>query len=805
MRILIALLLLISTKSFSQQTGSIIPLSFTFIENKGQIIDQNNNLNPSVKYLWTGNGMKVQLKGNSFSYEILTSEKFQAKTPTSLRMKRSEMKQSKRDCFVPRSDGTFDDSTVIYSHRVDIELLNANPNPEVKAEGQKEDYINYYTTGTSEAGVTYVHQFNKITYRNIYPNIDLEFVLDAQNQQPFKYNFIVRPDGRVSDIQLQYNGANSINLTQTSSLNIATAYGNFEESIPRSYVTETGKDLTVYYQQYREGVYGFSIGNYNSQQTLVIDPWCTYFGGALGQSGNAISTDNAINPTVTGETESINNIASSGAFQTIYGGGSDDVFIVKFDKNGNRIWATYFGGNDSDIGYGIATNSSSIYVVGLTYSFNMATSGAFLSTLSANTSFLARFNSNGSRIWSTYFPSLANYCITIDKNGNVLFTGQTGSLTNIATSGTYQTILGGNADAFVEKFDSIGNRIWGTYYGGSDDEWGYSITTDSANNIIISGTTLSNNNIATSGAFQNTNGGSVDVFIAKFHSNGTIIWGTYYGGNFDDEGVAIVATDISGNIFVAGNGATPNYFATLGAFQPTIAGLGDCFLAKFDVSGNRIWGTYFGGSEFDEVRAISMDIKGNVLIAGSTYSYNNISTTGAFQTNYVDSGDVFIEKFSGNGNRVWGSYFGGFGFDIAYGITTDVNCSIFITGFTTSKTGISTLSAYQTYLAGSIGDAYIAYFDSTGHFTTGIGEVNPKISLINVYPNPACENINITLQINKAVKGEIIIIDILGKMVKSIATNTINTNVDVKELPSGVYMIEYKDDEYCETIKFVKE
>ena len=142
----------LQAKTFNSPNG--------FIENKGQIIDQNNNLNPSVKYLWTGNGLKVQLKGNSFSYEVLKTEKFEYRNPTSLRMKRSEKKQSTKDCFVPRSDGAFDDSTVIYSHRIDINLLGANPNPELKAEGQSEDYLNYYTTGTPEAGVTYVHQYN---------------------------------------------------------------------------------------------------------------------------------------------------------------------------------------------------------------------------------------------------------------------------------------------------------------------------------------------------------------------------------------------------------------------------------------------------------------------------------------------------------------------------------------------------------------------------------------------------------------------------------------------------------------------
>ena len=102
---------------------------YGFYENKGQIIDQNNSLNPVVKYLWTGNGMKVQLKGNSFSYEVMKTEKFEYRNP----------KHKVMLSLSKHGKAAFDDSTIIYSHRVDIELLNSNPHPQIIAEEKSVD------------------------------------------------------------------------------------------------------------------------------------------------------------------------------------------------------------------------------------------------------------------------------------------------------------------------------------------------------------------------------------------------------------------------------------------------------------------------------------------------------------------------------------------------------------------------------------------------------------------------------------------------------------------------------------------
>jgi hypothetical protein len=778
--------------------------------------------------------MKVQLKANSFSYEVMKYEHYKKTTPVFDHPSRGELRNSRLRGNSPLEGSALagggnsplegcplgrggNDSTVIYSHRIDIELLNANPNSELKPEGQSEDYLNYYTTGTPEAGVTFVHQYHKVTYQNIYPNIDLEFVVDGSNTQPFKYNFIIKPGGRLADIQLRYNGANAIYLNPQGSINITTAYGSFEESIPRSYIVETGKDITVSYQQNREGVIGFSVGNYSANQTLVIDPWCTYFGWDYSQSPNFqigignIATDNSRNIYSVGNIDVTNNIATSGAFQTVYGGGTCDVFIRKFNSSGIPLWCTYYGGSSEDRGASIVCDEfSNLYITGLTWSANnIATTGAFMSIFPQSVwcSFLAKFNSNGMRQWGTYFP-VESEIVKTDHSGNVIIAGSDAEDTTIVTSGAHQTIPGGSGDDFVAKFTSSGTRLWGTFYGGGGYEFGgVGLAIDGQDNIFFSGTTSSTNNISTPSSFQPNYAGSGDNFIVKFNSSGIRQWGTYYGGVDNEDQLTCLAVDNSNNLYFSGLAISSGVFATSGAFMMTAGGMMDYCLAKFNNNGQRIWGTYFGGADDDYVLGLAVDDFGNVVFTGSTLSLNNIATTSPLQPNFhvgaSGAKDAFIEKFSPSGNRLWGTYFGGNGDESGALLAIDNKSNIVFCGSAESS-GLATVGAYQTtIISGS--DFFIASLDSNGTFTTGIGDVNPKPSLIQVYPNPANDKIIITLQESTIAKGTITVVDVMGKVVKSLAVKSHEMSIEVKELPAGVYMVQYDDGEICEAVKVVKE
>ena len=333
--------------------------------------------------------------------------------------------------------------------------------------------------------------------------------------------------------------------------------------------------------------------------------------------------------------------------------------------------------------------------------------------------FIAKFNSSGSLLWATYYgDSDYGEGFIIDKFQDIYFTGFTNSKYGVATKGAYQASNNGNRDAYLAKFNSSGNLIWATYFGGSGDDQGGSLVLDTFGNVYLSGITQSITNISTTGAYQ-TKGDSVnpDVFLAKFNSSGSLLWATYYGGAGDDEG-GVGAIDLSGNLYLSGLTNSSSGIATSGAYQTSLAGGFDAFLAKFSTSGSLLWSTYYGGDGDDFGVGNIVDKYGNMYLSGTTNSLYGIATTGAYQTFFTGgsnplSNDIFLTKFDSNGNRIWATYYGGDGDNENGSLSIDSLGNLFLGGATNSSSGIATPGAYQNYNAGGY-DVFTAKFNSSG-------------------------------------------------------------------------------------------
>ncbi|MFI5222180.1 MAG: SBBP repeat-containing protein [Bacteroidia bacterium] len=686
---------------------------FGFIENKGQIIDQSGHLNRTVLYLYNGNGLHVQLKQTGFSYEV-----WKTTFNGQLSAVSSNPPGSHKEGMINYNQQSTTDSTFI--HRIDISFVNANQSVKIISSDATPDYINYYTTGTYEEGSTNIHHYKKVLYQNIYNNIDVEFVLNNINQNnEFKYNFIIHPGGKASDIKMKFDGANSTSLSDNEHIIIETAYGNIDESIPLSYQLDDNYNQqniasSFNIQNPSFNIFGVSIGNYDVTKTLIIDPvpWATYYGGGYLDYSRGITTDTGRYVIITGKTSSTTGIATSGAYQsTLGGGGNEDAFIAKFDSNGSRIWATYYGGVMTERGNSITCDKSgNVFITGQTTSTSqMATSGTYQTVYGGGSNFgdafIAKFSSSGSRIWATYFGGNgddAGFGIAVDTSGNIFITGSTTSSSAIATNGAYQTTYSGGAnggDAFIAKFNSQGSILWSTYYGGTGNESGNGIIANKNGTVYITGSTTS---------FSLGSG----AFILKFSSGGLKIWGTACGAGSGNG----ITTDPNGNIIITGNTISSTNFASNGAYQTAYGGgICDAFIAKFDSSGTPVWSTYYGGSDEDYGYAIATDTGGNVCITGTTASKSAIASNGAYQ---IIPSYIYVAKFNSTGNRLWATYLGIGGYaddEGGRGITTDISGNIFLTGATTASSGIATGGAFKFTGGGGVyPTTFIAAFMSNG-------------------------------------------------------------------------------------------
>jgi len=688
------------------------PSISAFIENKGQIIDQKNNPNPDVLYLLNTPGFNVQLRRWGFSYDLYSPS--------------------------PNPSPVGEGRKGWGFHRIDITLQGTNPECQLIPSDPLTDYFNYFTASAPPEGIKNVRQYSKITYKNIYPGIDLEFL--TTEEHGYKYNFIIHPGGNINDIRLKIDGPDHISLNQDT-LKFGTRFGDIEELIPESYymVNDSRVGINARFKKTNNEVYGFSVDKSIPENSLlVIDPtairlWGTYYGGTAWESLAQCSIDKAGNVFLAGETNSLNNIASSGSYQYTYAGNSDD-FLAKFNAAGQRQWGTYFGGTEyEDLLSCVVDKTGNIYISGSTRSTSgIASAGAHQTVYGDGLydCFIAKFNQAGDRLWGTYYGGSGNDnngTVSTDNNRNVFLSGQTISDTGIATPGSYQPNRYASTDAFLAKFDSNGVRQWGTYYGGEMGDNNFGCTTDGSGNVYFAGLTSSHTNIASPGAYQTIYGGDpLDAFLAKFTSNGQRLWATYYGGSGRDEGYGCKA-DSTGNIYLVGRTNSPDGIASPGCHQPDYGGgLYDAFIVKFDSSGQRLWGTYYGGTDWDVAYGCAIGWNNELFMVGGSSSTNNISTPGSYQPVMGGNSDGMLVKFNAAGQRQWGTYYGGSAEDVFENCSYVNDDTLYLAGYTLSTNNIVSPGAWQEVYGGARDDMLIKFLDCWPIDTAGpiTGPVN---------------------------------------------------------------------------------
>jgi len=503
-----------------------------------------------------------------------------------------------------------------------------------------------------------------------------------------------------------------------------------------------------------------------------------------------------------GQSLSPSGLATPGAYQSI-NMGMADCFIAKFDEDRQRIWSTYFGGTGYESpNRTIRTLSDGSIVISgaTTSSSNIATPGAFETVNPFLSGFLTRFSEEGWPMWSTYFgagqsaePGITQiYDLAVLPNDNIVTVGLTNASDLPVTGGAHQTDHAGNLDGFIATFDSSGELLWSTFFGGSEEDVIRSIQLDSNGNLIVLGTTTSESQIASEGAHQTINGGEKDLFLAKFSVDGTLIWSTYYGGENDESvyNICNLTIDNLDNIYVLSRTNSLTGIATDGAHQtePDNSGEweGNTFLARFSPDGTLEWGSYFGHSEIAG-RSITMH-SNNVVMVGATFSDSGVSSGNPWQANFpgTDELSVFISAFSSNGEPIWGTYYGGDGSDNPSNVVKFSNDLLAITGLTSSPNDITTSDGFQTQQFDI--DGFFSFFEID--FSTSV--VENELLPISIFPNPARESVRLNLPPHFAFQADIVVYNTVGQVVSQ---HTAFNSLQALPLnhPPGLYIVEARN------------
>ena len=203
----------------------------------------------------------------------------------------------------------------------------------------------------------------------------------------------------------------------------------------------------------------------------------------------------------------------------------------------------------------------------------------------------------------------------------------------------------------------------------------------------------------------------------------TLDYATFLGGSSTDPAFA-VAADVAGNTYVTGTTASENFPVTAGAFDSSLNGVYDAFVAKFRPDGTLAWSTYLGGDGDERGHGIAVDASGNVYVTGRTDSVNFPTTAGSLDVTFNGGVDAFVTKLNADGGLVYSTYLGGAGSEIDQGfdklargdvgaIAVDAAGQAYVTGSTMSGDFPTTAGAFRTVSPGFI-DAFVSKLNAAG-------------------------------------------------------------------------------------------
>lgn len=514
----------------------------------------------------------------------------------------------------------------IKGHAFEMTFQEANPSPEIEAKGKNPAVYNYFIGNDQRKWRGGVAAYDEIYLKDIYPDIDFKLY---SFDQSLKYEYIARPKADVSKIRMKYVGLDELSI-QNKKLNYRTSVNAVTEFEPYSFQVIGGKTVDIQSKfRLRNNEVQFEFPeNYDASQPLIIDPelvFSTYSGSKSDNWAQTATYDADGNLFSGGSVFGGEFPVTNGAFQVKGDSGSmengsdnskgygiTDVVIMKFSADGSQLlYATFLGGNASDVPHSLMANSKGELVIfGTTASSNFPTTSTSYQKKHAGGSLFGVHSSISTASGDPNFTGIGF------ERGSDIFLAVLSADGRKLVGSTY---IGGKAN---DGFNDTRALIIKNY----GDEFRGEVVVDKDDNIYFASITASSD-FPLVKASQTTKGAGYDAVVCKLDPTcSELLWSTYLGGNNFD-GAYGIKVDEAGKIYVCGQTFSANLPTTTGVHGHTYSGSGDGFIAKFDASGMIEQMTYMGTDEADANFFLEIDNAGNVYVFGLTQGKYPVSAS----------------------------------------------------------------------------------------------------------------------------------------------------------------------------------
>lgn len=524
--------------------------------------------------------------------------------------------------------------------------------------------------------------------------------------------------------------------------------------------------------------------------------WAKNFGGASLDQGSDVVMDNFGNLYTTGFFEGTVDFNPGTSVTNLSSVGSRDFFIAKYDNLGQLIWAKGIGGGSHEHARSIALDASGNIFVAGDYNglvdFDPGVGFSFQDVKGASDIFVAKYDPQGNFIWAKTFGGVGiESCrdMTLDAFGNLLITGvYQGTSDFDPNGGVINMTSAGQFDAFLLKLDVSGNYVWVKSIQSVNSNYINQVVVDHTGNIHVVGYFQGTADFDPSSAtFSMTTIGDKSAFFAKYSPQGQLINAEMIGGSGFEIGKAI-AVDLQDNIYITGD------FRGVVDFDPSVnsnfvtsSGIRDIFIAKYTSQGQFLWADKIGGTGDDQASAITLDNNNEAFVAG----YFNGSMTLSNAKSFTSAGntDIILGRYDTQGQLKYAICYGGGNGDEAVGLVANNNGTIYNIGW------IQGVSNFGNTTLNSAGDRDIYLAKTLMENLTTTENPFTTESNISIFPNPSNGQFNLKIDGFESENLTISIMDATGRILNSQIINTFGQTVYQEEfnisnqVTTGLYFI----------------